>query len=84
MVEVIKKTWKGIFCYRNEMKVEYAYAYTQKQARFIMMRRLAKKQGVIPSVVFGYFKDHENSCEIKLEIDWKEDVDEQGGDRLEA
>ena len=79
-----KQTWKGLFCYRSEMKVEYAYAYSQAQAKLIMMRRLAKKQGVIPAVVFGYFKEHENSFEIKLEIDWKEDVYEQGGDRLEA
>jgi hypothetical protein len=71
----VKHCWKGLFSFRSELKIEYAYAYTQRQAKFIMMRRLAKKQEVIPAVVFGYFKDHPNSYNIKLEIEWKEEDD---------
>jgi hypothetical protein len=69
----LKNNYKGLFCYRSEMKVEYAYAYSADQAKLIMMRRLAKKQGVIPSVVFNYFKEHENSCDIRIETEWRED-----------
>lgn len=70
---MIKQTWKGLFSFRSELKIEYAQAYTQQQAKFIMMRRLAKKQEVIPAVVFGYFKDHPDSYAIKLEIEWREE-----------
>lgn len=68
----IKHLWKGLFSYRCELKVEYAYAFTKQQAKFIMMKRLAKKQEVIPCVVFNYFKEHENNYEIKIETEFKE------------
>jgi hypothetical protein len=62
-----KSLFKGIFNLHNEIKREFAYAYTKEQAKIIMARRIAKKQGVLPVVVLGWLKDHPVSYEIKLE-----------------
>ena len=62
-----KRLWKGIFNFRNEIKREYARAYSPEQAKLIMARRIAKKQEVAPVVVMGWLKEHPNSYEIKLE-----------------
>ena len=68
-----KNNYKGIFNLHNEIKREFAYAYSVAQAKNIMVRRLAKKQEVLPVVIFGWLKDHPNSYEIKLEMEFKED-----------
>lgn len=68
-----KHLWKGIFNFYCEVKREYAYAYTKEQAKVIMARRLAKKQGVMPYVVLAYLKEHTNSYDIKLEVEFTED-----------
>jgi hypothetical protein len=68
----IKQLWKGMFNFRRELYIEFAYAYTVDQAKIVMARRIAKKQEVLPVIVLGYLKDHPNSFEIKLEIEFKE------------
>jgi hypothetical protein len=68
-----KPLFYGIFNFHNEIKREYAYAYTKEQAKIVMGRRIAKKQGVLPVVVLGWLKDHPNSFEIKIER-WGSDV----------
>ena len=42
----IKQLWKGIFSFPVGLVREYAYAYTEKQARILMVNRIAKRQGV--------------------------------------
>ena len=73
----VKQLFKGIFNFHNEIKREYAYAYTKEQAKIVMARRLAKKQEVLPVVVLGWLKDHPNSFEIKLEVEWEEVNDQE-------
>ena len=72
-----KSLFKGIFNLHNEIKREFAYAYTPEQAKIVMARRIAKKQEVLPVVVLGWLKDHPNSYEISIELEVKED-DETG------
>jgi hypothetical protein len=58
--------------YRCELQCEYAYAYTQSQARVIMCRRLAKRHGVHPSVVLGLFDGSKDNYRIELEMEVRE------------
>jgi hypothetical protein len=68
----VKNNYKGLFAYRNELKTEYVYAFSEKQAKVIMCRRIAKKQGVIPSVVMNYFNGEKDNYSIKIEVEYKE------------
>lgn len=68
----IKHLFKGIFNLHNEILREFAYAYTEEQAKVIMARRIAKRQEVFPNIVLGWIKDHPQSYEIKKEIEFKE------------
>lgn len=68
----VKSLFKGIFNLHNEIKREYAYAFTDKQAKIVMAWRIAKKQEVLPVVVLGWLRDHPNSFEIKIETEFKE------------
>ncbi len=42
----MKHLWRGTFKIGNTASVLYAYANTEKQAKFVMCRRIAKKDGV--------------------------------------
>jgi len=64
---MVKKLYKGIFVLNRETFIEYVYAYTVNQAKNIIIRRIARKHGVIPIIVFGYFKDHPGSYIVKEE-----------------
>jgi len=70
-----KSLFYGIFNFHNEVKREYAYAYTEEQAKIVMARRLAKKQGILPVTVLSWLKDHPVSFKIKLETEFKESAD---------
>ena len=71
-----KQLFRGVFNLHNELKREYAYAYTEAQAKIVMARRIAKKQEVLPVVVLGWLKDHPNSYEISIELEVREDDEE--------
>jgi hypothetical protein len=73
----IKKLWKGIFNFNNEIKKVFAFAYSKDQAKIIMARRLAKEQEVLPVVVLSWLKEHPGRFDIKIEIEFK-DVDDDG------
>ena len=62
-----KVKWRGKFVFNRESYTEYAYAYTKKQAWLVMCKRIAKKQGVIPSMVTAYFDGTKDNFEIKEE-----------------
>ena len=74
----MKHNWKGIFNFRRELYVKYAFAYSKDQAKVIMARRIAKEQEVLPVVVLGFLKDHPDSYEITLEQEFVEVNDEKG------
>ena len=42
----MKDLWRGAFRVGNTVSVLYAYAHTEKQAKVVMCRRIAKKDGV--------------------------------------
>ena len=55
----------------KELFIEYAYAYTEKQARLVIARRIAKKQEVMPVIVLSWMKEHPDNYEIKLECEFE-------------
>ena len=73
----IKTLFRGAFNFHQTAKIMYAYAYTERQAWTIFCQRLAKKDGVHPSVVYGIFDGSRPNHEITIETEWKEDSDER-------
>jgi len=63
----IKKLWKGIFNFKVGIVREYTYAYTQKQARVMMIRRIAKKQGINNIILFRWLEEHPTRYSIQIE-----------------
>jgi hypothetical protein len=70
-----KSLYYGLFNFRNELRKLYAYAYTEKQAKIVMARRLAKQQEVLPVIVLKWLKEHPNSFRIVTETEWRETED---------
>jgi hypothetical protein len=69
----VKNLYKGLFSFRCELEIHYAYAHSKEQAKTLMCRKIAKKHDVHPSVVFGMFDDSKPNYEITLEMEIKED-----------
>lgn len=67
-----KDVWCGLFNYNGRMFVEYAYSYTEKQAKFVFCQRIAKKVGVHPGVVTNKFNGSIDNFKITKEIEFKE------------
>lgn len=65
----VKPLFYGIFMYRCTMLKEYARAFSEKQAKAIMMRRIADKQGVPYRYVFGMFNNESNNFRISRVIE---------------
>jgi hypothetical protein len=69
----IKNLYKGMIQFRKELFIEYAQAYTEKQARIVIARRIAKKQEVLPVIVLAWMKEFPDSFEIKMECEYQEE-----------
>lgn len=67
-----KNCYKIVIVMRRETFIEYAYAFTEKQAKLVGVRRVAKKHGVLPVVVNLYITDHPDCYKITLETEFKE------------
>jgi len=74
---MVKSLWKGLFNFNAGLERAYAYAYSESQAKVIMARRIADKQGVLPVVILSWIKDHPTMCKIKLEVEWEEEHEQQ-------
>ena len=69
----VKSLWRGAFNFRQTAKVMYAYAFSERQAWDIFCQRLAKKDGVHPSAVYGIFDGSRDNFQITIETEIKED-----------
>ena len=69
----MKNLYRGAFNYGRFVKVEYAYASSEKQARVVFCNRLAKKDGVHPSVLMDLFAAGRDNYEIKIETEFTEE-----------
>jgi hypothetical protein len=68
----IKQHWRGKFLFNRQSYTLYRYAYTERQAWLIMCRQIARKQGVIPSMVMNYFNGDQDNYKITIETEYKE------------
>lgn len=68
----IKNLYKGMVQFRRELFIEYVQAYTEKQARIVIARRIARKQEVLPVIVLSWMKEFPDSFEIKIEREFEE------------
>ena len=73
MVKACKSLFCGMFNFNHERYIEYSHAFTERQAWLVMCRRIAKKQGVIPSVVMNYFDGLTPNFSITKEIEFIEE-----------
>lgn len=62
-----------MFQFNRELYIERTQAYSAKQAKLIMCRRIAKKQGVPAWQVLQYFKENEEKYEVNLEAEFTEE-----------
>ncbi len=67
----IKHLFRGNFNFRNSLHIERCMAYTEKQAFYVLCRRIAKKMGVSTNTVFHHFKGG-NKYELSMEIKYEE------------
>ena len=54
-----KKLWSGVFMFNHNVHRLFTKAYSMDQARVMMIRRIAKQQGVTANMALSYFKEHE-------------------------
>jgi hypothetical protein len=71
MVEM-KNVYKGVFSYRCELERLFAHAYSKKQAKLIMCRRLAKDHDVSLATVLRLFDGSKPNFEITIETEFVE------------
>jgi hypothetical protein len=64
---MLKKLFRGAFNLKRVVRIEYARAYTERQAWALMCRRMAEKDGVHPSVVMGLFDGSQDNFKIERE-----------------
>jgi len=55
------------FVFPHKCYTEFSWSYTEKQAYWVCVRRVAKKQGVSLSEVVNYFKANPGSVKIQIE-----------------
>jgi hypothetical protein len=68
-----KNLWYGIFNGQRHVYYLYCYAHTEKQARVLFCKQIAKKQGVQDWMALQYFKEGGENYQIKLEMEITED-----------
>ena len=69
----VKDVWNGVFNLNHTVYVEYAHAYTERQAWFIICNRIARKKGVHPKMVMNYFGGKKDNYKIRKEIEFKQE-----------
>lgn len=72
---MVKNLYKGTFVYPHIGYTIRRAAYSAKQAKLLMARVIAKKQGVFISDVMKWLKDNKNNYVIELEAEFEEEED---------
>lgn len=70
----IKNLYRGAYNFHQSAIIMYAYAYTERQAWSIFCQRLAKRDGVHPSAVYGIFDGSRDNYQITIEVEYREDL----------
>jgi hypothetical protein len=75
----MKDIYKIVIVMHRETFIKYRYATSEKQAKLIGARLVAKQHGVLPVVVNTYLKDHPDCYKITKEIEFKEAENDEAG-----
>jgi len=70
---MVKNLYKGVFNFPHKAYVIRRAAYSTDQAKILMARAIAQKQGADNITVLKWLKDNPKDFVIKLEIEWRED-----------
>ncbi len=54
----MKRNYKGLFTFPHKVAIMFSWAKTPKQAKMLMLRRLAKIDGVPIKELVEKFKEH--------------------------
>jgi len=69
----MKDLFVGHFNIARELYVERCYAHSEKQAKFLMVRRIAKKKSIDPIGLFREFDGRKNNFSIRKEFEFEEE-----------
>jgi len=69
----VKQLWRGAFNLNRIARIEYAYAFTERQAWTIMCKRMAKKDGVPDRYVMQLFNGDQDNYQITRELEVTEE-----------
>ena len=72
---MVKNLYKGVFDYPHTAFTIRRMAYSPEQARILIARAVANKQGVDVADVLVWMKENPERYLIKLEIEWSEEDD---------
>lgn len=67
----MKHLYKGSFQTQRRIFIERCMAASEKQAFFLICKRIAKKQGVSSQIIFDWFRD-KDKYKIEKEVEFKE------------
>jgi len=72
---MLKQLFRGAFKLNHVTRIEYAYAYTERQAWAVMCKRMAKKDGVTDQAVMGLFNGDRDNYQITIEVEIRKSQD---------
>ena len=72
---MIKQLYRGYFQTQRRLFIERCMASSEKQAFFLICKRIAKKQGIKDSIVFDWFKD-KDKYKLEIEVQFTETPDD--------
>lgn len=73
---MVKDLYCGVFVMKRESFISYAYAHSEKQAMYVFCHRIAKKHNVSNRMVRDYISSNPGCYEIKKEVEFKEDEEQ--------
>jgi len=68
----LKTLYIGMMQTRKKIYVERCMAYSEKQAWFLLCKRVSKKAGIPYNLVLDWFSNPENYS-IRVEVEYKEE-----------
>lgn len=63
----VKRLYRCVIKYQREVQVRRTKAYSDKQARMMVINQLARAQDVEPYIVANYFQEHPGGITVEEE-----------------
>jgi hypothetical protein len=71
-VERVKNLFMGQFNFNRQTYILRRYAYSEKQAKALFVKALAKKHDLPERAVWAYFDGEKQNYSIQVETEWRE------------